>query len=129
MGRYGLRALMDIAEYQKNGVVPLQAIADRQGLSQKYLWHVITPMKNAGLINVTRGAGGGYRLAREPKYISLLEILTAIEGKICIVPCAHASVCCCKRTKNCAAKAAWKRVNDSICDTLKSITLHSIMEI
>ena len=59
MGRYGLRILMDIAANQKEGVVTLQSIAERQELSQKYLWHVITPMKNAGIINVTRGASGG----------------------------------------------------------------------
>ena len=74
MGRYGLRLLMDIALHQHDGSVTLQSIAERQELSQKYLWHVITPMKNAGLINVARGAGGGYRLAREPKDISLLDI-------------------------------------------------------
>lgn len=127
MGRYGLRTLMDIAEHQKEGAVTLQAIADRQELSQKYLWHVITPMKNAGLINVTRGAGGGYKLARDPKQISLLDILTAVEGKVCIVPCVHTSTSC-KRSKTCHAKTAWETVNDAICNSLKSMTLHSIMD-
>jgi len=127
MGRYGLRILMDIAEHQKDGAVTLQSIAERQELSQKYLWHVITPMKNIGIINVTRGASGGYRLARAPKDISLLDILTSVEGNLCLVPCVH-SAASCKRAKNCLAKKAWETVNDSICKTLKAITLESIMQ-
>jgi Rrf2 family protein len=126
MGRYGLRILMDIAAHQHEGCVTLQSMADRQELSQKYLWHVITPMKNAGLINVARGAGGGYRLAREAKDISLLDILTAVEGKLCLVPCVH-SVSRCKRAQNCAAKKAWETVNDAISKTLQSLTLESII--
>jgi Rrf2 family protein len=126
MGRYGLRILMDIALHQKEGCVTLQAISERQELSQKYLWHVITPMKNAGIIHVTRGAGGGYLLAREPKHISLLDILTAVEGKLCLVPCVHSATSC-KRAKKCMAKQAWETVNDAICKTLKAMTLESIM--
>jgi Rrf2 family protein len=126
MGRYGLRILMDIAEHQKERPVTLQEIAKRQDLSQKYLWHVITPMKNAGLIKVTRGAGGGYKLALEPERITLLDILTAVEGKISIVPCVHSDSSC-KRSKTCAAKTAWETVNDAICDSLKTISLDSII--
>jgi len=126
MGRYGLRILMDIAEHQKERPVTLQEIAARQDLSQKYLWHVITPMKNAGLIQVTRGAGGGYRLARDPSSISLLDILTAVEGKICIVPCVNSPENC-KRSKFCAAKTAWEKVNEVICKSLKSMSLETII--
>jgi len=126
MGRYGLRTLMDIALHQKDGCVTLQSISERQELSQKYLWHVITPMKNAGIIHVTRGAGGGYRLAREPKSISLLDILTAVEGNLCLVPCVHSATSC-KRAKKCLAKKAWETVNDAISKTLKSMTLESII--
>jgi Rrf2 family protein len=118
---------MDIAEHQKDGAVTLQSIAERQELSQKYLWHVITPMKNTGIINVTRGASGGYRLARAPKDISLLDILTAVEGKLCLVPCVHSATSC-KRAKHCSAKKAWETVNDAICKTLKAMTLESIMQ-
>lgn len=126
MGRYGLRTLMDIAEHQHAGPVTLQSISKRQELSQKYLWHVITPMKNAGLIKVTRGAGGGYKLALEPEQITLLDILTAVEGKICIVPCVH-SASSCKRSRTCTAKTAWETVNDAICDSLKTLTLDSLL--
>lgn len=127
MGRYGLRTLMDIAAHQKDGAVTLQSIAEREELSQKYLWHVITPMKNAGLITVTRGAGGGYRLAREPKEITLLDILTSVEGKLCIVPCVHSALRC-KRAHHCSARKAWETVNDALSKTLKSMTLESIMQ-
>jgi Rrf2 family protein len=126
MGRYGLRTLMDIALHQKDGAVTLQAIAERQELSQKYLWHVITPMKNYGLIQVTRGVGGGYRLARPAKDITLLEIVTAVEGHICIVPCVHSATPC-TRAPFCTAKKAWEAVNDVISNALKTMTLDSIM--
>jgi Rrf2 family protein len=126
MGRYGLRILMDIAEHQKERPVTLQEIARRQDLSQKYLWHVITPMKNAGLIRVTRGAGGGYNLAREPSSITLLDILSAVEGKIQIVPCVN-SAASCKRSKHCRAKTAWETLNEVICTSLKGMTLDSLI--
>lgn len=127
MGRYGLRTLMDIAENQKDGVVTLQSIAERQELSQKYLWHVITPMKNAGLIHVTRGASGGYRLAHKPKDITLLDILTSVEGELRIVPCVNSEVRC-KRNHHCSARKAWETVNDAISKTLEAMTLESIMQ-
>lgn len=127
MGRYGLRTLMDIALHQHEGSVTLQSIAERQELSQKYLWHVITPMKNVGLITVARGVGGGYRLARDPKDISLLDILTAVEGKLCLVPCVH-SASKCKRARGCMAKKAWERLNDTITTTLETMSLEAMME-
>jgi len=127
MGRYGLRILMDIALHQHQGAVTLQAIAERQELSQKYLWHVITPMKNVGIIQVTRGVGGGYRLARASKDITLLDILTAVEGNLCLVPCVHEASKC-KRARGCMAKKAWETVNDAISKTLKSMTLETIMQ-
>jgi len=127
MGRYGLRTLMDIALHQHAGSVTLQSIAERQELSQKYLWHVITPMKNAGIISVARGAGGGYRLARAPKDISLFDILTSVEGNLCIVPCVH-SAASCKRARTCMAKHAWETVNDAMSKVLKSLTLDSMIE-
>jgi Rrf2 family protein len=126
MGRYGLRILIDIAEHQNEGHVTLQSIAERQDLSQKYLWHVITPMKNAGLIKVTRGAGGGYKLARDVNSITLLDILTAVEGKLCIVPCIG-SMTSCKRAKKCTAKTAWETLNEVICNSLKGMTLDTLV--
>jgi len=126
MGRYGLRILMDIAEHQKEGHVTLQDIAKRQDLSQKYLWHVITPMKNAGLIRVTRGAGGGYNLARDTNSITLLDILSSVEGKIQIVPCVN-SAGSCKRSKSCRAKTAWETLNEVICNSLNGMTLDSLI--
>ena len=78
-GRYGLRILLDVALNQQRGPVALRDISRRQEISQKYLWQVINPLKAAGLINVTRGARGGYVLARSPDKISLREIVPTFQ--------------------------------------------------
>ena len=86
-GRYGVRLMFDLALHYGEGTVSLKDVAKRQGISEKYLWHLIPPLKNAGLINSTRGSQGGYVLAKPPHLISLKEILLVLEGSMCLVDC------------------------------------------
>ncbi|MBQ9062223.1 MAG: Rrf2 family transcriptional regulator [Eubacterium sp.] len=86
-GRYGLRAMIDLAVHEQESAVSAQSIAERQDLSERYLEQLIRAMKKAGLVESIRGAGGGYRLARPADQISVGDILRALEGSIDAVSC------------------------------------------
>ena len=86
-GRYGLRALIDLAVHESEGAVSAQSIAERQELSESYLEQLIRSMKRAGLVASVRGAGGGYHLARPASEISVGDILRALEGTMEAVSC------------------------------------------
>jgi len=117
---------MDIAAHQGKGPVTLNDIAERQGISVKYLWQVINPLKTAGLLNVTRGAKGGYVLARRPESITMLEIMTTLEGPISLVDCI-AEPGTCNHIDTCIARTVWMDVNRVVEKELKSITLDDIL--
>lgn len=125
-GRYGLRTLMDIAGHQSKGPVTLNDIAERQAISVKYLWQVINPLKTSGLLSVTRGAKGGYVLARRPDSITMLEIMTTLEGPISLVDCI-ADPATCNRIDKCVARTVWVDVNRAIEKELKRITLADVL--
>lgn len=126
-GRYGLRTLIDIVLHQKDGPVPLHEIAGRQGISVKYLWQVLNPLRNAGYIQVTRGARGGYRLAFPPEDITLFDIVSTIEGPVAIVGCVDDAADCPRKDK-CTANMVWADINEKLSDILKAVTLAEIVE-
>lgn len=125
-GRYGLRVLLDIAAHQENGPVILRDIAKRQGISEKYLWQVINPMKSAGFVNSERGAKGGYKLAKGTSEITLLDIISVLEGAVCVVDCVSEPDHC-ERSGSCVARSVWDRINESIRKTMKGITLKDLV--
>ena len=73
--RYGMRFMIDLAQSQGEGRVALKDIADRQGLSKKYLEQIVPVLSRAGLLSASRGFQGGYRLVREPEEYTVGEIL------------------------------------------------------
>ena len=125
-GRYGLRILLDVALNQQRGPVALRDISRRQEISQKYLWQVINPLKAAGLINVTRGARGGYVLARSPDKISLREIVGLLEGADTLVECVNAPDTC-GRSVACVAREAWAEVQSKLNKAMNGITLKDLL--
>lgn len=125
-GRYGLRTLVDIALHQEKGAVTLNDIARRQDISVKYLWQVINPLKTAGLLSVMRGAKGGYMLARRPEDISMLEVVTTLEGPMSLVECLTQEDIC-DRIDSCVARSVWKEVNQTVEKALKNITLAEVL--
>ena len=80
-GRYGLRAFIDLAEYEGVGPVSISSISERQDISERYLEQLRAKMKKAGLVKSVRGAGGGYILARKASEISVGDVLRALEGR------------------------------------------------
>ena len=125
-GRYGLRTLMDIALHQAKGPVTLNEIAERQAISVKYLWQVINPLKTSGLLNVTRGAKGGYVLARRPEDITMLEVVTNLEGPMSVVECITKEDAC-DRLNSCIARTVWLEVNRAVEKALGGITLAELL--
>ena len=125
-GRYGLRTLMDIAVHQAKGPVNLNDIAERQGISAKYLWQIVNLLKTAGFVRGTRGPKGGYVLLRDPSEITLLDVIQILEGPVSLVECVD-SPDFCARTENCVAHAVWSEVSQSIRDSLRNITLAEIL--
>jgi len=101
-GRYGMRAMLDLAQHYDDGLVLVKDVARRQEVSERYLEHLFLSLKTAGLVKSVRGAHGGFTLARSPNKIKLMDIISVSEGPLALVDCVvDASVC--PRSSKCAA--------------------------
>ena len=128
-GRYGLRALIDLAQYSEVEPVSISSIAARQEISERYLEQLMAMLKKAGLIKSIRGAGGGYVLAKEAADISVGDVLRALEGNLEPVDCAawHADEGC-EASGSCVTKYVWQKINESINQTVDEIKLDVLVE-
>ena len=126
-GRYGLRILLDVALHQERGPVTLRDISRRQAISQKYLWQVVNPLKAAGFLRATRGAHGGYALAKEPKQITIRDIVAVLEGPVSVVACVTAPETC-ERSVACTARTAWAEIETKLNDAMRGITLRDLVQ-
>ena len=126
-GRYGARLMVDLGLHYGNGNIYFKDIAARQEISEKYLWQLIPPLKNAGLVHSERGAKGGYTLAKPPSQITMKDIVTAVEGDICITECVD-DPSICHRAGSCVTKDLWTDLKESILKALESYTLADMVE-
>lgn len=127
-GRYGLRALIDLAVNSETESVSISSIALRQGISEAYLEQLMAKLKKAGLVVSMRGAQGGYKLARPAKQISVGDVLRALEGNLDAVQCAGLSEEGCQGAQLCVSKYVWQRINESIARTVDEIKLDTLVE-
>lgn len=128
-GRYGLRALIDLARYSEIEPVSISSIAARQKISERYLEQLMTLLKKAGLIKSIRGAGGGYVLAKEMGEISVGDVLRALEGNLEPVECTgFDEEDSCEAAGGCVTKYVWQRINESINKTVNEISLKQLVE-
>ena len=128
-GRYGLRALIDLAKYSEIEPVSISSIATRQGISERYLEQLMTLLKKAGIIKSIRGAAGGYVLAKEVEEISVGDVLRALEGSLQPVECvAFGGEESCEAAGGCVTKYVWQRINESINRTVDEISLKQLVE-
>lgn len=128
-GRYGLRALIDVAQYSEIEPVSISSIATRQGISERYLEQLMTLLKKAGLIKSIRGAGGGYVLAKDMGDISVGEVLRALEGSLEPVECAaFGGQESCEAAGGCVTKYVWQRINESINRTVDEISIKQLVD-
>ncbi|HKL79577.1 MAG TPA: Rrf2 family transcriptional regulator [Mobilitalea sp.] len=128
-GRYGLRAVLDLAIQVEGETVALSQIAERQGISLNYLEQLIAKLKKAGIVNGIRGAQGGYILAKPTEDISVGEILRALEGDLNPVDCSEVNKgdTPCSNADSCVTKYVWKRISDSINDAVDGIMLSELV--
>lgn len=129
-GRYGLRAFIDLAVYGEEGPVSLTSIAARQEISLNYLEQLMGKLRKAGLVESIRGVNGGYRLARPAEEISVGDVLRALEGDLKPVECAGIDAggeSHCTGSGTCVSRIVWKRINDSINNTVDSIFIGELV--
>jgi Rrf2 family protein len=124
--RYGVRLMLSLAENWGKGPVFLKDIAREEEISEKYLSLIIIPLRTKGLVNSTRGAHGGYTLARPPESISLEQIVEAVEGKPNLVDCVG-NVATCPRADQCVTREIWEDLGDRISKTLESVSLEQLI--
>lgn len=128
-GKYGLRAVIDLALHYDESAVSLTAIAERQKISISYLEQLVAKLKKAGIVNSIRGAQGGYVLARPIGEISVGDVLRALEGNLDPIKCDELSgEKGCNGADSCVTKFVWKRISDSINDTVNKMMLSELVE-
>lgn len=126
-GRYALRVMIDLAEHIDEGYIPLQTIAKRQGISEKYLESIISVLSKAGLVDGLRGKGGGYRLNRPTADYSVGQILRLTEGSLAPVTCLESEENPCPRAGQCTTLPMWEKLDALINDYLDSVSLADLL--
>jgi len=124
--RYGLRAMVALASHEGKKPVFLKSIAGSQDISRSYLDALFAQLRSAGLVRSVRGAAGGYSLARPPEKISVLDVLTVLDGKPALVDCLDQESAC-DRTSICPTREVWDSVRDAIESILTGITLKDLV--
>ncbi len=119
--------MADLAENFGKKPVFLKDIAKREEISEKYLSIIVISLRGAGLIQSTRGARGGYSLAKRPEEISVQDIFAALEGKICLVDCVENPQKC-PRVGICPTRDIWFVLGEKIRETLNSVTLADLVQ-
>jgi len=126
-GRYAARAMLDLAFHYGEGPILLKDIARRQQISERYLEHLITPIKVAGLVTSMRGARGGFTLAKPPSQIRLSEIIQIVEGSIAPVECVDDPDIC-SRADLCVTRDIWTEMQKAMSGVLESTTLQDLIQ-
>lgn len=123
-GRYGLRLMLDIAVNSGERPVTLRDVSARQEISEKYLEQIIIHLSRNGLVRGTRGARGGYTLARDPEEISVGNILRAVEGDLSPVDCVECSGgSTCSRADSCVTIGLWREMKEAMENVVDTRTL------
>ena len=125
-GRYALRVLVDMAENQKDGYIPLKDIAARQEISEKYLESIVKILVKEKIVTAVRGKGGGYRLGRLPEEISVERILILTEGSLAPVACIAENPVC-QRMPDCRTLNLWRGLDQVVHEYLAKYSIRDLM--
>jgi len=129
-GEYGVRLMVQLGRHYGKGPASLAEMAAEEDLPRAYLEQLVVSLREAGLVTSTRGAHGGYELARPPATITMTEVLRSLEGPLAPMLCAsedpeHAIVC--DRSTRCTVNLLWVRVRDAVAGALDSMTLADLV--
>jgi len=126
-GRYALRVMLDLAEYNTGEYITVKDISERQGITVKYLEQIISQLNKAGYLRSLRGNQGGYKLLKSPEKYVISEILKATEGSLAPVVCLDDTVNKCGRAGFCKTLPLWRGLSNVIAEYLDSITLQDLL--
>ncbi|MCD4714175.1 MAG: RrF2 family transcriptional regulator [Clostridiales bacterium] len=127
-GRYGLRAMVDLAMNSSGEHVALSHVAEREGLSVQYLEQVFSTLRKAGLVKSVKGAGGGYTLSKEPSLITAGSILRAMEGDLSIVGKSKDDGTSPTVVEQCIRESLWDRIDESIVSIIDEVTIQQLAD-
>ncbi len=125
-GRYALRVLVDMAENQRDGYIPLKDIAARQEISEKYLESIVKILVKEKIITAVRGKGGGYRLEKAAEEISVEQVLLLTEGNLAPVACMAGNTAC-QRMPDCRTLTLWKGLDQVVHEYLAKYSVRDLM--
>ncbi|MBU2591376.1 MAG: Rrf2 family transcriptional regulator [Nitrospinota bacterium] len=126
-GRYGARAMLELALHYGEGPILLKNIAARQDISVRYLEHIMTMLISGGLVNSTRGRVGGFSLAKAPSEITLCEVVELVEGSIAPTSCVDDDKLC-PRSDKCITRDIWVNMKKAMMGSICTITLADMVE-
>ncbi len=124
--RYGARALIEIALHKGERAITRKHICKNQNIPLPYLENILLTLKNSGIIKTIRGPKGGYKLIKESKNITLLEIVSIFEGSLAPVECVDNPAICAK-SKTCPTRTAWTKLKDAQVEILKNINIENLI--
>ncbi len=127
-GRYALRVMIDLAEHYRDGYIPMKIIAERQGISLKYLEQILPSLTKNGMIEGLQRKGGGYKLTAGPDEYQVGNILRVTEGNLAPVACLDCGAKMCERAGNCKTLPMWKEFYRMTNDYFDGITLSDLMK-
>lgn len=127
-GRYALRLMVDLAMNDTGEYITIKSIAERQEISDKYLEQIVTVLSRAGYVKSTRGAQGGYKLAKPAQNYTVGGILRLIEGSLSPVACMDDDPNQCPRCSKCVTIDVWKQIDDAINNVVDNITLADLVK-
>ena len=127
-GRYALRVVIDLAEHQTEGYIPLKEVAQRQEISEKYLESIIKLLVKAGLLSGVRGKGGGYKLTKLPEEYTVDSILRLTEDSLAPVACLESGAAPCAKAGECRTLSLWQGLDQVISDYLGKITVADLIK-
>lgn len=126
-GRYALRVMIDLAEHTDEGYTPMKEVAERQGISLKYLERIMPALSKSGLVEGVHGKGGGYRLSRRPEEYTAGEILRLAEGDLAPVACLECGAEPCSREAYCKTIPMWKKFYEITNEYFDSVTIADLV--
>lgn len=126
-GRYGVKAVFELARRYGSGPVSLALVARAQGVSEPYLEQLMPALKRAGLVEAVRGALGGYELAKTPDDISVGDVVRALEGPIMLTTCTSDDPQECAELVRCIGPDVWSRVQEALVATMDAMTFGQLL--
>ncbi len=129
-GRYALRMMVDLASAsgESESYIPLRQVAERQGISEKYLEQIIRPLAHAGLVKSARGVMGGYRLALPASEITVGRVLRTVEGDLAPVPCVGNTTQTCEHRDHCATIGVWRSIKESVEQVVDHVSIQQLVD-